>query len=97
MLAKRKELGIQETDPRFHKAFITGLSSMHLRKTLAKFYNLETKKPDFQWEIIIRKALEEEMLNNNFLIEEPSFSGSTTPSGQITPSVARGIPQVAVH
>ena len=54
---------------------------MCLRKTLAKFYNLETKKPDFQWEMVVRKALKEEMLNNDFLIEEPSSSGSTTPSG----------------
>ena len=57
MLAKRKKLGIPETDPRFHKAFITGLSSMRLRKTLAKFYNLETKKPDFQWEMVGERHL----------------------------------------
>ena len=92
MLAKRKELSIQETDPRFHKAFISGMSSMCLRKTLAKFYNLATKKPDFQWKMVVRKALEEEMLNNDFLIEEPSSIGPTTPTRQIIPSVARRMP-----
>ena len=46
--------------------------------------------------MVVRKALEEEMLNNDFLIEEPSSSGSTILSEQITLSVARRMLQVAV-